>query len=78
MQLLISFNDKVGQRPSVDTKSPHVVFDIHISQNDCTVSINSSGAPLFQRGYRKGTGLAPLNEVVAAGLILPFWLGYEI
>ncbi|MFT4602329.1 MAG: putative N6-adenine-specific DNA methylase [Arenicella sp.] len=63
------FNDKFGQRPSVDIKSPQVVFDIHISQNDCTVSINSSGAPLFQRGYRKGTGLAPLNEVVAAGLI---------
>ena len=64
------FNDKYGSRPSVDTKSPNVVFDIHISGDSCTVSLNSSGAPLFQRGYRKGTGLAPLNEVVAAGLIM--------
>lgn len=63
------FNDKFGQRPSVDTKSPNVVFDIHISHDTCTISLNSSGAPLFQRGYRKGTGAAPLNEVVAAGLI---------
>ncbi len=63
------FNDKYGKRPSVDTKSPNVVFDIHISDYECTISINSSGAPLFQRGYRKGTGLAPLNEVVAAGLL---------
>jgi putative N6-adenine-specific DNA methylase len=64
------FMDKFGSRPDVDTKTPNVVFDIHISGQDCTVSLNSSGAALFQRGYRKGTGLAPLNEVVAAGLIL--------
>jgi 23S rRNA (guanine2445-N2)-methyltransferase len=63
------FNDKNGQRPSVDQKSPQVLFDLHISENNCTVSLNSSGAPLFQRGYRKATGSAPLNEVVAAGLI---------
>jgi putative N6-adenine-specific DNA methylase len=63
------FRDKTGQRPSVETKSPHVVFDVHIKDYECTISINSSGAPLFQRGYRKGTGFAPLNEVVAAGLI---------
>ena len=64
------FMDKFGSRPDVDTKTPNIVFDIHISGQDCTVSLNSSGAALFQRGYRKGTGLAPLNEVVAAGLIL--------
>ena len=63
------FNDKHGQRPSVDTKTPHVLFDLHIAENRCTVSLNSSGAPLFQRNYRKATGDAPLNEAVAAGLI---------
>ncbi|MEX1003315.1 MAG: class I SAM-dependent RNA methyltransferase [Crocinitomicaceae bacterium] len=63
------FSDKVGQRPSVDTKSPHVLFDVHITEFQCTISLNSSGAPLFQRNYRKSTGDAPLNEVVAAGLI---------
>ncbi|UKN01956.1 THUMP domain-containing protein [Paracrocinitomix mangrovi] len=64
------FNDKYGQRPSVDQKSPNILFDLHISENNCTISLNSSGAPLFQRGYRKSTGEAPLNEALAAGLIM--------
>lgn len=63
------FTDKLDQRPSVDTESPHILFDLHIQEDKCTVSLNSSGAPLFQRGYRKDTGEAPLNEAVAAGLI---------
>ncbi|MCB9222669.1 MAG: THUMP domain-containing protein [Crocinitomicaceae bacterium] len=64
------FNDRYGQRPSVDAKSPKILFDLHIAENRCTISMNSSGAPLFQRGYRKGTGDAPLNEAMAAGLIM--------
>jgi putative N6-adenine-specific DNA methylase len=64
------FNDKYGQRPSVDAKSPKILFDLHIAEDRCTISLNSSGAPLFQRGYRKGTGDAPLNEAMAAGLIM--------
>ncbi|MCG8573805.1 MAG: class I SAM-dependent RNA methyltransferase [Flavobacteriales bacterium] len=64
------FEEAYGQRPSVDLEQPHILFDLHISEQECTISLNSSGAPLFQRGYRKGTGDAPLNEVVAAGLIL--------
>jgi putative N6-adenine-specific DNA methylase len=63
------FRDKFDKRPSVDLERPQILFDIHIEENNCTVSLNSSGAPLFQRGYRKGTGEAPINEVVAAGLI---------
>lgn len=63
------FRAKYNERPSVDTEKPNVLFDLYISENSCTVSLNSSGAALFQRGYRKGTGEAPLNEVVAAGLI---------
>lgn len=63
------FRDRFNQRPSVDTERPDIVFDVHIKENQCVVSMNSSGAPLFQRGYRRGTGEAPLNEVVAAGLL---------
>lgn len=59
-----------GSRPSVNKERPHILFDIHVSDNDCTISLNSSGAPLFQRGYRKQTGEAPLNEAIAAGLIM--------
>jgi len=64
------FRDKYGERPSVDLSKPKVLFDVHIDEHACTVSLNSSGAPLYHRGYRKKTGEAPLNEVVAAGLIL--------
>ena len=64
------FRDSFGKRPSVDKAKPNVVFDLHIRDKDCTVSINTSGAPLFQRGYRTRIGEAPLNEAVAAGLIL--------
>lgn len=63
------FRAKYNARPDVDTVHPNVVFDVYIQENHCVVSLNSSGAPLFQRGYRRSTGEAPLNEVVAAGLI---------
>jgi putative N6-adenine-specific DNA methylase len=63
------FRKKEGNRPNVDVKSPQVLFDLHISGNKVTISLNTSGAPLFQRGYREVTGQAPLNEVVAAALI---------
>ena len=64
------FRDSFGKRPDVELKKPNVVFDLHIKDNECTVSLNASGAPLFQRGYRSRVGDAPLNEAVAAGLIL--------
>jgi putative N6-adenine-specific DNA methylase len=63
------FRAKFNERPSVDTERPQIVFDVYINENNCVVSLNSSGSPLFQRGYRRITGEAPLNEVVAAGLI---------
>lgn len=63
------FRDKFGERPSVDLTKPKVLFDVHIDDHACTVSLNSSGAPLYHRGYRKKTGDAPLNEVVASGLL---------
>lgn len=70
------FRDKYGERPDVDLAKPKVLFDVHIDGHACSVSLNSSGAPLYHRGYRKKTGDAPMNEVVAAGLIkLAKWDG---
>ncbi|NOQ71700.1 MAG: class I SAM-dependent RNA methyltransferase [Crocinitomix sp.] len=70
------FRDKFGERPDVDLTKPKILFDVHIDGHACSVSLNSSGAPLYHRGYRKKTGDAPMNEVVAAGLIkLAKWNG---
>ncbi|MDX2360925.1 MAG: THUMP domain-containing protein [Crocinitomicaceae bacterium] len=64
-----TFRDKYDDRPDVNIKGPQVMFDAYINKNQVTISMNTSGAPLFQRGYRDEIGEAPLNEVVAAGLI---------
>ena len=64
-----TFRDKFNDRPNVNIKSPQVLFDLYIQKNTAVISLNTSGAPLFQRGYRQVAGEAPLNEVVAAGLI---------
>ena len=64
-----TFRKKKNDRPNVNTKKPQVLFDLHISNRKVTLSLNTSGAPLFQRGYREAAGVAPLNEVVAAGLL---------
>jgi putative N6-adenine-specific DNA methylase len=63
------FRDQTGDRPDVSLKSPQVVFDLYIKEDFVTLSLNTSGAPLFHRGYRFEVGEAPVNEVVAAGLI---------
>ena len=63
------FRDQTGDRPDVSLKSPQVVFDLYIKEDFVTLSLNTSGAPLFHRGYRFEVGEAPMNEVVAAGLI---------
>ncbi len=62
--------DKEGNRPSVSKNSPDLVIDLHISNNQATVSLDSSGAALNRRAYRRSGGDAPLNEVLAAGMIL--------
>ena len=64
------FNDKYGKRPSVRLNNPDIYINVHISHNDCTVSLDSSGESLHRRGYRVSQGEAPLNEVLAAGMIL--------
>jgi putative N6-adenine-specific DNA methylase len=64
------FRDKYGKRPDVDIKHPDVQFNIHIQHETCNVSLDSSGESLHKRGYKTDTNIAPINEVLAAGLIL--------
>ncbi|MGB2244920.1 MAG: THUMP domain-containing class I SAM-dependent RNA methyltransferase [Flavobacteriaceae bacterium] len=63
------FRSSVGKRPSVDLNQPDVRINVHIDQQQCSFSLDSSGASLHHRGYRTATNIAPLNEVLAAGLI---------
>ncbi|MET1260397.1 THUMP domain-containing protein [Flagellimonas sp. DF-77] len=58
------------KRPNVDSANAAVRINIHLQQNECTVSLDSSGSSLNQRGYRWATNIAPINEVLAAGLLL--------
>jgi len=64
------FMEKYEKRPSVRVNNPDLYINIHISHNDCTLSIDSSGESLHKRGYRIAQTEAPLNEVLAAGMIL--------
>ena len=64
------FRNQYGQRPSVNTKFPDLTIHVHISGNECNLSLDSSGDPLFMRGYRSGRHDAPLNEALAAGMVL--------
>lgn len=64
------FRERTGIRPNVDTDSPDLRINIHINQDECTVSLDSSGSSLHQRGYKKATNIAPINEVLAAGLLM--------
>ena len=64
------FNEKCGKRPSVRLNNPDLTFHIHIAGEDCTLAFDSSGESLHRRGYRVETGAAPINEVLAAGMIL--------
>lgn len=64
------FRAKYKKRPFVDTDNPDIRISIHISNDICTVSLDSSGESLHKRGYRIKTNKAPLNEVLAAGMIL--------
>ena len=64
------FKEKDGRRPSIDKDAPDVRFNLHISHDKVTLSLDSSGDSLHKRGYREETGPAPINEVLAAGLLL--------
>lgn len=76
--LVDQFRDNTGERPNVDLKFPDLSIDIHINYNSCTISLDSSGVSLHQRGYRLATNIAPINEVLAAGLLmLSGWKGHS-
>lgn len=59
-----------GRRPDVDIMDPDLRLHVHINEETCTISLDSSGNSLHKRGYRIGQGIAPINEVLAAGMIM--------
>jgi putative N6-adenine-specific DNA methylase len=64
------FRKTNGRRPSVNTADPDILINLHISNEKVTVSLDSSSVPLFKRGYRQEQAAAPLNEVLAAGMLM--------
>lgn len=70
------FMELCGKRPSIRLNSPDYQFNVHISGNEVTISLDSSGEPLYKRGWRVAQTDAPINEVLAAGIIkLSGWDG---
>tara|TARA_B110000196_G_C21109082_1_gene646761 strand:- start:555 stop:1682 length:1128 start_codon:yes stop_codon:yes gene_type:complete len=65
-----TFRNKFDKRPNVDPETPDVSINLHIAKHTCTVSLDSSGGSLHKRGYKLDAVTAPMNEVLAAGLIL--------
>ena len=63
------FRSKYNRRPDVDVENPTLRINLHIQHTTCTLSLDSSGASLHHRGYRTATNMAPINEVLAAGLV---------
>ncbi len=64
------FREIDGTRPDVDLRFPDVKVNVHIDRQRCTISLDSSGESLHRRGYKTATNIAPINEVLAAGLIM--------
>ncbi len=70
------FRNKYKKRPNVEPKNPDIQFHLHIDRELITISMDSSGEPLFKRGYRKEQGEAPINEVLASGMLqIAGWYG---
>ncbi|MGE5493672.1 MAG: THUMP domain-containing class I SAM-dependent RNA methyltransferase [Actinomycetota bacterium] len=63
------FRSQKGERPSVDTREPDVRVHVYLTERDCTLYVDTSGAPLWQRGLRRATVEAPLKENLAAGIL---------
>ena len=64
------FREKTGKRPNISVANPDLRLHIHIAESDCTLCLDSSGESLHRRGYRQESVDAPLNEVLAAGMIM--------
>lgn len=70
------FREKLNKRPNVNPLNPDVLFNIHINEEDVTLSLDASGDSLHKRGYHIDAVEAPINEVLAAGMIqLSNWDG---
>lgn len=63
------FMEREGKRPNISVANPDLRLNIHIAEDNCTLSLDSSGESLHLRGYRTATVEAPINEVLAAALI---------
>ncbi|RYG42067.1 MAG: class I SAM-dependent RNA methyltransferase, partial [Chitinophagaceae bacterium] len=64
------FRNKTGRRPSVEKQHPDLRINVHIANDNCSIALDTSGASLHHRGYRTATNIAPINEVLAAGMLL--------
>ena len=64
------FRENTGSRPNISVSNPDIRLNIHIAEDNATLSLDSSGESLHRRGYRQESVEAPLNEVLAAGMIL--------
>lgn len=64
------FRDRYGKRPSIDKDFPDLRINLHIHNDQCSVALDTSGNSLHQRGYKTATNIAPINEVLAAGMLL--------
>ncbi len=64
------WRERTGERPSVRIDNPDIYFSVHIAHNEVTLSLDSSGESLHKRGYRQVQTDAPINEVLAAGILL--------
>ena len=64
------FRENTGDRPNISVSNPDIRLNIHIAEDKATLSLDSSGESLHRRGYRQESVEAPLNEVLAAGMIL--------
>jgi putative N6-adenine-specific DNA methylase len=64
------FRDRFGKRPDIDKDYPDLRINVHIYDDQCSIALDTSGSSLHQRGYRSATNIAPINEVLAAGMLL--------
>lgn len=73
------FTQRTDKRPSVDVANPDLLINFHIAHDTCTLSFDSSGESLHKRGYKTEQTEAPLNEVLAAGILLKSgWKGQSV
>ncbi len=63
------FREDVGERPNIETRNPDVSIHVFLTENECTLYLDTSGQPLWQRGFRKASVDAPLKENLAAGIL---------